>query len=100
MRNHFIALTAAVAALLTLVLSAAASPDPLTNARDATAAFNDQASAQAAGYNLLTDAAGIACIDQPVEQTAATAVNSELRDRTARERYAHSASAPVQRRGF
>jgi hypothetical protein len=59
--------TAAAAALtlLATALPAAASGDTLANARDATAAYNDQASAQAAGYELLTDAAGIACIDQP-----------------------------------
>jgi hypothetical protein len=35
------------------------------NVRDATAAFNDPSAALAAGYELLTDAADIACIDQP-----------------------------------
>jgi len=37
----------------------------LLNARDATAAYTNQAAAQAAGYELLTDAAGIACIEEP-----------------------------------
>jgi hypothetical protein len=60
MRNHFGALIAAALTLLTVALPAAASPDPLTSARDGTAAFNEQASAQAAGYDLLTDAEGIA----------------------------------------
>jgi hypothetical protein len=33
--------------------------------RDARVGFNDPAAALAAGYDLLTDAADIACIDQP-----------------------------------
>jgi hypothetical protein len=41
--------------------------ETLTNARDATAAFAQPAAAIAAGYELLTDSAGIACIDQPGE---------------------------------
>jgi hypothetical protein len=45
--------------------SAAESGDTLANARDATAAFNAPAAAFAAGYDLLTDTAGIACIDMP-----------------------------------
>jgi hypothetical protein len=59
--------TAAAAAVLALQVTtvSAAGGDTPANARDATAAYNDQASAQAAGYELLTDAAGIACIDQP-----------------------------------
>jgi hypothetical protein len=61
----------ATLALLAAVLptattgAAATAGETLANARDATAAFNDPAAAQAAGYDLLTDAAGIACIDQP-----------------------------------
>jgi hypothetical protein len=57
----------AAAALLFLatVLPSAAGGDTLTNARDATAAFSDPAAALAAGYELLTDSAGLACIDQP-----------------------------------
>ena len=43
----------------------AASADTLANARDATAAYQNQASAAAAGYELLTDASSIACIDDP-----------------------------------
>jgi hypothetical protein len=54
---------------LTLVVSSSASVaesgDTLDNARDASAAFNAPAAAFAAGYELLTDAAGIACIDMP-----------------------------------
>jgi hypothetical protein len=61
-------LATAVAAALTLLsttLPAAASGDTPANARDATAAYNSPAAALAAGYELLTDAAGTACIDQP-----------------------------------
>jgi hypothetical protein len=39
--------------------------DTLANARDATAIFTTPGAALAAGYDLLTDAAGIACIDMP-----------------------------------
>ena len=65
MRVHLFALASAIAALLVVALPAFATPDPLTTARDASVALNDQASAQAAGYSLLTDKDGIACIDQP-----------------------------------
>ena len=55
-------------ALLALVISTvpslAANGETLANARDATAAFNEPTAALAAGYELLTDAAGLACIDQ------------------------------------
>lgn len=56
----------AIVALLvvTVPAAAAATGDNLNNARDATAAYNDPAAALAAGYDLLTDDAGIACIDQ------------------------------------
>ena len=56
---------ALIAVLATTLPTLAASGDTVANARDATAAFNDPAAAIAAGYDLLTDAAGIACIDQP-----------------------------------
>ena len=64
-------LSAAVAALsiaaVLLPNAAAAGPtgETVANARDATAGFNDPAAALAAGYDLLTDAADLACIDQP-----------------------------------
>jgi hypothetical protein len=41
--------------------------ETVANARDATAAFNDPAAAYAAGYDLLTDSADLACIDMPME---------------------------------
>ena len=64
-------LSAAVAALsiaaVLLPNAAAAGPtgETVANARDATAVFNDPAAALAGGYDLLTDAADLACIDQP-----------------------------------
>jgi hypothetical protein len=60
-----ISVAVATLAFLAAALPAAADGNTLSNARDATAAFNDQASAQAAGYDLLTDAEGLACIEQP-----------------------------------
>ena len=63
--------SAAVAALsiaaVLLPNAAAAGPtgETVANARDATAVFNDPAAALASGYDLLTDAADLACIDQP-----------------------------------
>jgi hypothetical protein len=39
--------------------------DTIGNARDATAAYTQQAAALAGGYELLTDSAGIACISEP-----------------------------------
>lgn len=67
--HPFLAAIGVAALALTLLVSgsavAAESGDTLTNARDATVAFADPAAALAAGYDLLTDAAGIACIDMP-----------------------------------
>ncbi len=51
--------------LLATALPTAASGDTLANAREATAIYNDPAAAVAGGYDLLTDAADLACIDQP-----------------------------------
>jgi hypothetical protein len=62
-----IALGAPALALVAAAPTAAAAPsgDPLANARDATAIYTEPTAALASGYELLTDAAGIACIDQP-----------------------------------
>ena len=46
---------------------AAVNGESVTNVRDATASYNDPAVALAGGYDLLTDSADIACIDQPGE---------------------------------
>ena len=53
-----------VAALPTLAATPP-SDDALKNARDASAAYTDPAAALASGYELLTDASDIACIDMP-----------------------------------
>ena len=54
-----------LALAVVVVPVSAASGDTVANARDATAAFQSPAAALAAGYELLTDASDIACIDQP-----------------------------------
>ena len=64
MHKHVI--TVAVVALTMLVGSVTASAaDQLSTARAATARFHNIDAALAAGYGLCTDAAGIACIDNP-----------------------------------
>jgi hypothetical protein len=57
-----------LSALMALVVSSVptfAAADTMLNARDATAVYADPAAALAGGYELLTDAASIACIDDP-----------------------------------
>ncbi len=44
---------------------AATTSESVTNVRDSTVIFNDPAAALAAGYELATDLADLACIDQP-----------------------------------
>ena len=62
MRNKFFTSTCIAAlAMLSTALPSAAAGDTVVNAREATAAFNDPAVALAAGYDLLTDSAGLAC---------------------------------------
>jgi len=63
-RRRAVPFLVAILTFLATALPGAAAGDTLANARDATAAFNDPAAALAAGYELLTDAAGLACIDQ------------------------------------
>ena len=58
-------LVATFIAVVVTALPSAAAGDTLENARAATAIYNDPAAALASGYELLTDAAGLACIDQP-----------------------------------
>jgi hypothetical protein len=58
-------LVAAALAILATALPSAASGDTVENARSATAIYNDPAAALAGGYELLTDSADTACIDQP-----------------------------------
>jgi hypothetical protein len=67
-RNLISATTALVTVVVAVVPSTALaglSGASIANVRDATAVFNDPVAALAAGYELLTDAADIACIDQP-----------------------------------
>jgi hypothetical protein len=64
MRRRLFAVTAI--ALIMLATSArAAGTQDLSTARAATAQFHQLDTAMAAGYGLFTDAAGIACIDNP-----------------------------------
>src|SRR5579871_4310558 len=62
-------LVAGVAIVAAVVPSAAmgnnGGGETVANARNATAAFNDPSAAYAAGYDLLTDADDMACIDMP-----------------------------------
>jgi hypothetical protein len=51
--------------LAAVLPSAASGGDTLANVRDATTIYNDPAAALAGGYELLTDAADLACIEQP-----------------------------------
>ena len=55
----------AVAALLATVAAAPAGTSSVTKARKATARFHKLGHAKKAGYGLLKDADGIACIDNP-----------------------------------
>ena len=59
-----VAAIAACAAFLPSAAAATISGDSVANVRDATASFQDPAAALAAGYDLLTDAADLACIDE------------------------------------
>jgi len=67
--RRIIPLAAAALALgvVSLPYAAAAAPaaETLSNVRDATAGYTDPAAALAGGYELFTDAADLACIEQP-----------------------------------
>jgi hypothetical protein len=56
---------ALLAVLAAVVPSLAASGESLPNVRDATAIYTNPTAALAGGYELLTDAADIACIEEP-----------------------------------
>ena len=61
-----LATTLALSAVLVPYAAAAGiAGESVANVRDATAGFSEPAAALAAGYDLLTDASDIACIDQP-----------------------------------
>ena len=62
--RHATAIAAAALSILVTVLPSAAAGDTPENARNATAIYNDPAAALTAGYELLTDGGGLACIDQ------------------------------------
>jgi hypothetical protein len=63
--KYIMTIAAAVFMLLDPALPIAAAGDTLINAREASAIYTDPTAALASGYELLTDAAGLACIDQP-----------------------------------
>jgi hypothetical protein len=68
--RYAISLVVAGVAIVAAVVPSAAmgnngGGETVANARDATAAFNNPAAAYAAGYDLLTDASDMACIDMP-----------------------------------
>jgi hypothetical protein len=63
--RYIVALIMGLGAIITAVVPSLASGDTLANARDATAIYTDPSAALAGGYTLLTDAAGLACIDMP-----------------------------------
>jgi hypothetical protein len=69
MSKRLISVAVATLAICAVVLPAVAvagtTGESVANVRDATAGFNNPAAALAAGYDLLTDAADLACIDQP-----------------------------------
>src|SRR3954451_13090830 len=56
--------SAAAAPFLPSAAAAGFAGESVANVRDATASFQDPAGALAAGYELLTDAADLACIDE------------------------------------
>jgi hypothetical protein len=59
------ALLAISAVVLPSASAANVTSDSIANVRDATAGLAEPAAALAAGYDLLTDASDLACIDQP-----------------------------------
>ena len=62
---YVMAALALCAVVVPSAASAATTSESVSNVRDATAGFKDPAVALAAGYDLLTDAADLACIDMP-----------------------------------
>ena len=63
--KHVIAFATAALALLAPAAAAAREPSGLSTARAATARYHNIDTALTAGYGLLTDAQGVACIDNP-----------------------------------
>jgi len=64
-RKHVLVLVTLALGMLGSAAAAGAEPDGLSTARAATAGYHRLTVAADAGYGLLTDAAGIACIDKP-----------------------------------
>src|SRR5437764_260904 len=64
-KRYIVALVVGVVSVISAVVPSLASGETLANARDATAIYTDPPAALAGGYSLLTDAAGLACIDMP-----------------------------------
>ncbi len=64
-RKHLLVVAVAALTLLVSAVAAGAHRSPLDKVRKANAAYKKVAVAEAAGYGLLKDAAGIACIDNP-----------------------------------
>ena len=65
MRTSLFVAVGLALALLAPAVSAGAKTSDASDARSGTAGFHRLDAAKAAGYGLLTDAAGIACIDNP-----------------------------------
>lgn len=63
--KHLLALAALALGIPASAAALAAEPGGLSTARAATAGYHQLTVAKAAGYGLLTDAAGFACIDNP-----------------------------------
>jgi hypothetical protein len=76
--TRLVAALAVLSAMLALGAVSASADDGLSAARAGTAKFHSNAAAQAAGYGLLTDAAGIACIDNPAGGMGIHYVNGAL----------------------
>jgi len=64
-KRYIAAFVVGMLAVMAAVVPSLASGETLANARDATAIYTDPSAALAGGYTLLTDAAGLACIDMP-----------------------------------
>lgn len=78
LRHAAVGIVSAAALLVAAGPSGASTQSDLAAVRAATAQFANVAAAQAAGYGLLVDAAGIACIDNPAGGMGIHYVNVDL----------------------
>jgi hypothetical protein len=78
LRTAAAVIVSASALLVAAGPAGASAQSDLASVRAATAQFADVAAAQAAGYGLLVDAAGIACIDSPAGGMGIHYVNVDL----------------------